>query len=207
MNDRTLVKVSAGENCIGFKTVSRRRKSGREYLVMRDELARLEDNMTVVTNDIHSYASLRRNAYAGTLTIDFTWLSGSCDGEVLGWEETVTLPYDALMAFVRDSAQEGGTAKWKHLSLRLTARPKLVFHDRERLRECLANRMVRKKLSHALRDNFHYPYVERIEFYHDFAPYSFLFREVRNGRDGVVGGFIFHSAQGDLRKATYSVHT
>ena len=95
----------------------------------------------------------------------------------------------------------------EHLSLRLTARPKLVFHDRERLRECLANRMVRKKLSHALRDNFHYPYVERIEFYHDFAPYSFLFREVRNGRDGVVGRLHFHSAQGDLRKATYSVHT
>lgn len=207
MNNRTLVKASAGEYCIGFKTISRVKKSRREFLVTRDELMRLEQEQVVISHDIHSFASLRKSAANGLMTIDFTWLSGGCGGEVRGWEETVTLPYDALMAFVRDSAQEGGPAKWKHLSLRLTARPKLVFHDRERLLECLANRMVRKKLSHALRDNFHYPYVERIEFYHDFAPYSFLFREVRNGRDGVVGGFIFHSAQGDSRNATYSVHT
>lgn len=207
MNDRTLVKVSAGESCIGFKTISWHRKSGREFLVTRNELARLEQEQVVISNDIHSFAVLRRSAGSGLLTIDFTWLSGGCGGNVQGWEETVTLPYDALTAFMEASAQEGGPQKWKHLSVRLTSRPKLVFRDRERLRECLANRVVRKKLSHALRDNFHYPDVERIEFFHDSEPYSFMFREVKNGRSSVVGGFIFHNAQGDLRKAAYSVHT
>ena len=207
MDNRTLVKVSADEHCIGFKTVSRQRKSPRTFLVTRDELARLEQTPKIITQDIYCFAALRLNTATRTLSIDFSWLQHHYDCELTGWEETVVLPYDALMAFVRDSAQKEGPKQWKHLSVCVTSRPKLVFHDRERLRECLANRMVRKKLSHALRDNFHYPYVERIEFYHDFAPYSFLFREVRNGRDGVVGGFIFHSAQGDLRKATYSVHT
>lgn len=207
MNNRTLVKASAGEYCIGFKTISRVRKSRREFLVTRDELMRLEEEQVVISHDIHSFASLRKSAANGLMTIDFTWLSGSCGGEVRGWEETVTLPYDALMAFVRDSAQKGGPTQWKHLSVCLTSRPKLVFHDRERLRECLANRMVRKKLSHALRDNFHYPYVERIEFYHDFEPYSFLFHEVKKGCDSVVGGLILHNHQGDLRTAAYSAHT
>ena len=207
MDNRTLIKVFASENCIGFKTISRRKKSPRTFLVTRDMLARLEQEPEIITQDIYSFAALRLNAAARTLTINFSWLRRRYDCELTGWEETVVLPYDALMAFVRDSAQEGGPAKWKHLSLRLTARPKLVFHDRERLRECLANRMVRKKLSHALRDNFHYPYVERIEFYHDFEPYSFLFHEVKKGCDSVVGGLILHNHQGDLRTAAYSIHT
>lgn len=67
--------------------------------------------------------------------------------------------------------------------------------------------MVRKKLSHALRDNFGYQGVERIEFYHDFAPYSFLFREINHDRVGTVGGLIFHNHQDDLSMASYAVHT
>ena len=129
-------------------------------------------------------------------------------GEVTGWEESVIIPCEPLLTFMRESAQEGGPEVWKHLSVSQTSRPRLVFRAQERLRECVANRMVRKKLSHALRDNFRYSSVERIEFYHDFAPYSFFFQETRrDGRAGVAGGFIFHNHDGDLRKAYYSVHT
>lgn len=207
MNNRILVKVSAGENCIGFKTVSRRRKSGREFLVTRDELARLEDTPEIITRDLHSFAVLRRDIAAGTLRMNFTWLSGGCSNVVSGWEESVTLPYDTLTAFVAASAQEGSPTNWSTLSICRTTRPKLVFHAQERLRECLANKAVRKKLSHALRDNFHYPNVDEICFYHDFTPYSFLFREIRNGRADVVGGLIFHNYDNDLKKAHYSIHT
>ncbi len=38
MDNRTLVKVSARENCIGFKTISRRKKSPRTFLVTRNML-------------------------------------------------------------------------------------------------------------------------------------------------------------------------
>lgn len=41
----------------------------------------------------------------------------------------------------------------------------------------------------------------------DFAPYSFFFREVCAGRNGICGGLIFHNYHDNLKKANYSVHT
>lgn len=204
---RTLVKVTAGENCISFRTVSWKKKSPQRFLIVRERLEELGCGETVIVSDIHSFAALRRNESTGMLTIDFTWLTGSCCGEVKGREESVTVPYDALLAFMRESVQTDGPQEWRHLSVCAVSRPRLMFHDQKRLRECVANKTVRGKLARALRDNFKYPYVERIDFYHDFEPYSFFFREVRDGRDGMAGGLIFHNLQNDLKKAYYSVHT
>jgi len=204
VRNRTLVKVSAGENCIGFKTISRKRKSGREYLITRTTLARLEAEQEIITSDIHSFAVLRRNIYDGTVRIDFSWLRGGCDDQLTGWEETVTLPYDELVAFVRDSAQEDGPKKWKVLSVQKTMMPRIVVHDLDRLRQCLENRIVRGKLARALRDNFWG--AERVILYHDFEAYSFMFQSFRNGRPAIVGGLILHGRE-DLKKAYYSVHT
>ena len=171
MNDRTLIKVSAGDYCIGFKTVSWRRKSPRTFLVPRSALARLEQRPEVITQDIHSFASLRLDAAAGTLTIDFSWLQQHGDNGLTGWEETGVL---------------------------------IVFVDKEGLRKCLENRTVRGKLARALRDNFRG--ADRVEFYHDFEAYSFMFESYRAGRSSIVGGLILHD-QGNLKKAHYSVHT
>lgn len=204
---RTLVIATAGENCIDFRTVSWGRKSPQRFLIVREWLEALEDGRTEIVSDIHSFAALRRSEATGLLTINFTWLNGSCSSKVSGWEESVSIPYAPLLAFMGESAREGGPEKWKHLSVRSTSRPRLVFHDKERLRECVANKTVRGKLARALRDNFLYPSVEQIDFYHDFEPYSFFFREVCNGRDGICGGLIFHNHQNDLKKASYSVHT
>lgn len=204
--NRTLVKVSASEHCISFRTVSRRRKSPRSFLVTRDELERLEHEDRIIVSDIHCFASLRRDISAGTLTIDFSWLTGDCD-RLTGWEETVRLPYDALTAFVHDSAQEGGPEKWAALSLEQAARPQIVFADVEGLRKCLQNKTVRGKLSRALRDNFRYHSTEQVIFYRDFEAYSFFFRTFSKGQSTMCGGLIFHNFQNDLKKAYYSVHT
>ena len=204
MENRTLVKISAGENCIGFKTISRRRKSPRTFLVTRDMLARLEQEPEIVTQDIHCFAALRLNTATRTLSINFCWLQSRRNNELDGWEETVPLPYDALMAFVKASAQEGGPKNWRVLSLQATMTPQIVFVDTEGLRKCLENRTVRGKLTRALRDNFHG--ADRVEFYHDFEAYSFMFQSYRAGRPSIVGGLILHG-QGDLKKACYSVHT
>ncbi len=61
MNDRTLVKVSAGEQCICFRTVSRSRKSPKRFYVTRDEFARLETQASVTTHDGWSFAILHRD--------------------------------------------------------------------------------------------------------------------------------------------------
>lgn len=205
-NERTLVKVSAGEHCIGFRTVSRKRKSPQRFLIIRRHLEKLEFEQTAVVSDIHSFAELRLNESTRMLTINFTWLSSHYDG-LKGWEDLVTIPYDKLLEFMRESTQENGPENWSQLSLCTVSRPKLVFHDQKRLRECVENKVVRGKLSHALRDHFKSPYAEQIDFYHDFAPYSFLFREVCNGRDGIVGGLILHNYDSDLKRSHYSVHT
>ena len=204
MDKRTLVKVSAGEHCIGFKTVSQQRKSPRTFLVTRDELARLEQTPKIITQDIYCFAALRLNTATRTLSIDFSWLQHHYDCELTGWEETVVLPYDALMAFVQASAKEDGPKKWRALSLQAAMTPKIVFVDTERLRQCLENRIVRKKLVQALQNNFQG--ADRVEFYHDFEAYSFMFESYRAGRSSIVGGLILHD-QGNLKKAHYSVHT
>ena len=204
---RTMVIATAWECCIDFRTINWRHKSSRRFLIVREHLENLKDEQTEIVSDSHSFAALRRSEATGLLTINFTWLNGSCNGEVSGWEESVTIPYAPLLAFMGESAQDAGPKTWKRLSACSTSRPRLVFHDKGRLRECVANKTVRKKLARALRDNFHSPCVERIDFYHDFEPYSFFFREVCNGCDGICGGLIFHNYHDDLKKANYSVHT
>lgn len=205
MAQRTLIKVSASENCVGFKTISRQHKSPRTFLVTRDELARLEQTPEIITKDIYCFAALHLNTTDRTLSIDFSWLRRRYDCELTGWEETVVLPYDALMDFVRASAQENGPQKWRVLSLQATMTPKIVFVDTDGLKKCLENRTVRGKLARALRDNFQG--ADRIEFYHDFEAYSFKFRSYRAGRPSYVGGLILHNHQDNLETAAYSVHT
>ena len=204
MDNRTLIKVFASENCIGFKTISRRKKSPRTFLVTRDMLARLEQEPEIITQDIYSFAALRLNAAARTLTINFSWLRRRYDCELTGWEETVVLSYDALMDFAKASTQKNGPQNWKVLSLQTTMTPQIVFVDTEGLRKCLENRTVRRKLARALRDNFRG--ADRVEFFHDFEVYSFMFRSYRAGRPSYVGGLILHDRD-DLKKSHYSVHT
>lgn len=117
----------------------------------------------------------------------------------------MVLPYDALMAFVQASAKEDGPKKWRVLSLQATITPKIVFVDTERLRKCLENRTVRKKLVRALQNKFQG--ADRVEFYHDSEAYSFMFESYRAGRSSITGALILHNYQDNLETAVYSVHT
>lgn len=206
MSNRTLVKLTASEYCVGFSTVSFRRRSPRTFLVTRSQLEKLEAEGAVIAQDIHCFAVFRRNTLAGTVSIEFAWLHSEMFKKLVGYEETVTLPYDAFMRFVRESQQEGGPSQWAALSVIDTRRPKLVFYDTAGLHKCVENRLVRKKLARFLRDHFQWTDADEIGFYRDFVPYSFLFREVCRGKPGIVGGVILHM-QDDMKKAYYSLHT
>ncbi len=177
----------------------------REFLVTRSTLARLETEQEIVTYDIHSFAVLRRNINAGTVSIVFSWLCSGCDDQLTGWKETVTLPYDALAAFVQNSTHEDGSKKWRVLSIQATVTLKIEFVDRDGLQQCLENRTVRGKLARALRNNF--GGADHIMFYRDFMAYSFTFQSFRAGQPLITGGLILHNNQDDLKKAFYSVHT
>lgn len=201
----TLVKAYAEEYGIDIRTVSRSRKSPHRFYILRDALADLEHNTRIIVRDIRSFAVLYRNICAGTLEIEFNWLNGN-GYNLMGWEETVVLPYEEFAAFVHNSTM-GGPSEWKTLSMdNSVRRPKLIFNSRENLHKALQNGTVRHKLVRFLRDGFCWPDTEQIELCDDFMPYSFLFREIKNGKTALSGGLILHY-QDDIQKSYYSIHT
>lgn len=207
MGERTLVRAVIREKYVGLRTVSRSRRSPHRFYIPKhslEELGYTSDN--IIVHDIRSFAVLRRTV-PGNVEIEFTWLRDVEGNNVSGYQEIVTLPYDGLMEGLRESVRQGGPISWRALSLDDSAkRPRLVFNSRKNLKDALENSIVRRKLVRTLRDRFQWPYAECVEFYDDFVPYSFGFREIMDGEPGIVGGLILHG-QEDMRNAYYSIHT
>ena len=204
-NRNILVKVYAEEYGIDFRTVSRDRKSPHRFYILRDKLAELERNPEIIVHDIYSFAVLRMNIHTGMLEIEFDWLSGNSHN-IMGWQETVILPYEELAAFVHNSTL-GGPSEWKVLSINNPRKqPKLIFNSRKNLHAAIQNGIIRRKLARFLRDEFRWPNADQIELYDDFLPYSFTFHEIKNGKMTMIGGLILHQ-QDDIKKAYYGIHT
>lgn len=206
MNDRTLVSLIFRADCISLRTVSRSKKSPHHFYILRSRLEELEHTPYTIVHDIESFAVLRRDTYAGTIEIELTWLSG--DGiSVSGYKETIILPYDQMRAFLNKSTVEDSPIVWKTLSIDNShKRPQIIFKSRENLHAALTDNIIRRKLVRSLRDDFRWPRSERIEFFDDFVPYSFVFKEIMNGKSAMTGGLILHN-QDDMQKARYSIHT
>jgi len=201
-----MVKASCVADGIEFKTFSRAKGRSSGFFVFRDTFDDLAALGYVLRCDSDSYAVFRRDDTDRTVSICFDRLRSSGD-RLFGWRETVVLDYEKLMEFVRASAEADGPKEWRCLALPPHRKlPRLVFRCHERLRECLGNKTVRHKLVKFLRDNFKWPRTERIEFYSDFVPYSFFFREFRGDTPVMCGGVILHG-QEDMAKAYYSIHT
>ena len=205
MKNRILVYATASKDCISFRTASRSRKSPHWFYILRNSLEELEHKSEIIAHDINSFAVLHRNTTASTIEIDFTWLSGDKDN-VTGYQETVILPYDKLMTFVHNSILESNPVTWKVLSIDNTKRPQIVFNSKKNLQNVLTNRILRHKLIRSLRDEFNWPYSQKIELYDDYIPYSFTFHEIKNGKPAISGGLVLHGYE-DIEKAYYSIHT
>lgn len=204
-NRNILVKAYAEEHGIDFRTISRDRKSPHRFYILRDKLVELERNPKIIVHDIYSFAILHLNTHTGMLEIEFDWLSGNSHN-LMGWQETVILPYDEFAAFVHNSTL-GGPSEWKALSINNPRKqPKLIFNSSRNLSAAIKNGMIRQKLVRFLRDGFQWPNADQIELYDDFLPYSFTFHEIKNGKTAMIGGLILHQ-QDDVEKAYYGIHT
>ena len=208
MTDRIMLHAHANENTIQFRTVSARMKSPQRFYVTYSEFDCLQDEGSIITNDIHSFVQIRLDERRDWVMFNFTWLSGRSFGRVEGTEQTVNLRWSAFRAFLRDCRQPDGPKDFKALSLDVSkSRPRLVFDgNRANLRAAIGDPVIRRKLGKALVANFNYPDVDEIHLYNDFVPYSFFFREYRNGRACMCGGLILHG-QDDMSKAYYGIHT
>lgn len=202
MKDRTLVYITFRDGTASLRTVSRSRKSPHRFYISCQELEGLETGSTILVQDIHSFAMLRRDAYAGTAEVAFTWLEGNGES-VSGYQEAIALPYGRMMECLRQSKP----FVWKTLSIdNSTKQAQIVFKSRKNLHSALANGVIRRKLIRFLREQFRWDYAEKIEIYDDFVPYSFFFRETRGGEAGISGGIILHG-QENMKTAYYSIHT
>lgn len=206
MDNRIMVKATATEHCVCFRTVSRERKSPREFYILRDKLLQLRRQSYLVVNDIHCFAEIYREINA-RVTITFYWLNerGS-NGAIDGWKQTVTLPLGPLLDFAERGGIGDNPKKWTVLSLKDSFSPKIVFMDTRNLKQVVENLTVRHKLAKFLSRNFRYRNVTEIRLFNDFVPYSFFFREMIGEQIGICGGVILHG-QNDLKKAEYFLHT
>lgn len=206
-SNRIMVKLSASDSCIGFRTVSRFRKSPHWFYMTREELAVLDEQKHVVSRDLDSFAEFL-SSQDGLLEIRFMWLADQGNDTVTGYKETVTLDYPAFRTFVTESLC-GGRKDSSMLSIDTACRrPVLDFSAAlAPLHRVLASPITRKKLSRALRDNFQWPRTPRISFFPDWDPDSFFFKEIRqDDRTGICGGLILHHE--DRRRGPYyAVHT
>lgn len=190
---------------ICFRTVSRSRKSPHRFYISRDTLEKLEHEPEVIVHDIRSFAVLRRDTHTGIIEIEATWLSGDED-HLSGFQDTILLPYQKIKECLRES-QLGDPVVLKTLSMDIhREQPRLVFKSRKNLHAVLNNAAIRRKLVRFLRDQFQWPCSDEIEFYDDFMPYSFIFKEIRAGEPVLTGGLILHG-QDDIENAHYSIHT
>ena len=185
MRKRTLVYMIFREDYVGLRTVSRSQKSPHRFYISRNKLEELEHKPEVIACDIHSFAVLRRDTY----------------------QDTIILPYDEMAEHLRESVSERKPIVWKALSVDdSVGQARIVFKSRKNLHAALGNGVIRRKLIRFLRDQFRWGNSEEIEIYDDFVPYSFFFREIKDGKAGISGGLILHG-QEDMKKAYYSMHT
>ena len=210
MEQRTMVKLSASEDCVFLWTVSRGFRSPHRFGISVRELQALEMERHMIVSDIHSFAELRlgRSVKEGNgdmLTVDFTWLSDSGFRRVAGREETIHLPYRQFQEKLEESRKLGGTGVGM-LSVNEKGTPRIEFQSRKNLREVAERKVLRKKLGRFLNNHFSWKGSRRIVVYDDFVPYSFFFREIRYGAPGIAGGLILHN-RSNMEKAYYATHT
>lgn len=208
MTNRIMLIVHADESTVLFRTVGARVKSPRRFCATYDELDRLRHDGQIIVSDIHCFLQARLDERRDLATLDFTWLTGHCFDRVEGFEQTVRIRWSQFQAFLEECRQPDGPRDFKTLSLDAPRdRPRLVFDgNRANLRAAINEPTIRRKLGKALMDNFNWPGADEIRLYNDFVPYSFFFREFRDGNPCLCGGLILHG-QEDMVKAYYGIHT
>ena len=202
LNENTLVKVTASEDRISFRTVSRSYKSPHRFVILRSALKRLADESCMVS-DLSSFASLWHVQGTNDLHICFSWLSDH-NGTLSGRKELIRLPFCETMRFLHDSISPDGPKERAFLSFGRLADPWLHFDAPNNLKNVLAVPLLRRRLVRFLRDHFHWRNGGEVRFFDDCDPFSFTFREYLPGRTG--GGVVLHREE-DLKNAYYSLHT
>ncbi len=208
MNNRTMIKLSASEDCVTLRTFSKGYRSPQFFIFTDKELLELEEKKFMTVSDIHSFAKLAFREPIGQakiLEIGFTWLSDTGGGDVSGRKEMVRLSYEQFKDSIKQSREN--SIQVKMLSLEEAGRPKIEFHSRRNLTAVAETKVLRKKLGKFIANHFlGWKDSRQITLRDDCEPYSFLFWEETPYGAGICGGVILHNRE-NLKKAYYGMHT
>ena len=208
MSERTMVKLSASEECVRLRTLSKGYRSPHSFIFTQRELKELKEKGFITVADIRSFAklSLRKTMeQEEILEIVFTWLRNTGGENVAGRTETVRLPYEKFKEYIGES-RENDISK-KMLSIEEHGKSKIEFQSRNNLKAVVETKALRKKLGKFMGTHFlRWNGSRQITMYDDFEPYSFFFKEQTPYGAGICGGVILHNRE-NLKKAYYGMHT
>jgi hypothetical protein len=212
--NKKMLKIEKTENCVTFNVIQVdfhnggnpiRAQRSHNFYITKNSLNKVinepdDPDAYFISKDIYSFCEVSRRD--NILSLNFTWLNGSHDS-LSGKQELLNIPYDKFFDFFIDDTQK--SIRVLHDELKKV--PRIQFHSAKRLKEVLANPIVKRKFLKAL-DKFTGKQVDEIHFYDDYTPFSFEWASFVNGKRDIVGGLIFHqNGETDLKKCEYGVHT
>ena len=194
-----LVSFQPDGNFITLTTVSRRYGKSQRFLLLREALFAFINFDAPVLYDADLNSFLRGYYISGdTVTFRITWLTGS--EFVSGRVETFDLPVSVLKAVLQEQAV-------KHLVDQSVMQCRIILKPSAQRLIRQLNRLERRALSKALRDNFHWSREETITLYEEWNN-NFYFQT-----ETICGGLCQHTdtiigKDGKPRqRVRYSVHT
>ena len=196
--DRILLKMRNDGTGCWFHTVSRNRKGYKNLFISKQTAEQFTEKKAIPVFDGQHFARIQY--IDNKVEIRFFWMFNTGNHTFKGYEESVQIPREI---FERTLEQEG---KYKCLSEKGKSYPQIEFRSKNNLSSAVANKTVRKKLSHFLANKFAWPRSDKIIIYDDFVPYSFYFEEYKGDTRGLCGGIILHGKE-KLATAHYEMHT
>ena len=195
-----LVSLIPDGDFIALTTISRQFGKSQRFLLCVDTLNDFLDGTVPVLYD-SDLNSFLRGWYtdAETIGLRITWLGSTCNDQVSGHIERLDLPVSLLIAAMDQPVKYLVHKEAMQCPIKLSPSAQKMVADLDRLE--------RRALSKALRDNWHWSYPEPVTLYADWND-SFYFHT-----ESICGGLCRHAdtVPGTDRKphlrVRYSVHT
>ena len=168
MPERIMLKAVLDGEYIVLRTVTESGRKSTRFYISRSKLAKLQNNYIIVKDS--SFAEFFPNTSNDTMEIMFYWTKYNGFEEFTGYTQRLNINYSAFMDFIT-----AGTGEFKAMSMQESFSPKITFDSRRNLHEVATDKLLRRKLSKFLRDNFKWTSSE-IKLYDDFVQSGIICR-------------------------------
>ena len=198
-----LVKVALTDQFVALSTYCRQIGRRGRFLILTDSLRRVldEECITVLDTDCGHHIQIRK--YNNMLHITFDWLSEYGDGHLKGFRQHVVVPCEVFSRLLETGAPV--TYLYRPHEARAQIDTSHVSHVIRTINE---DSVVRRALSKAMRDHFHWD-ADQVTLYRD-GDTDFFFRTTSGCP--AEGGLILHQSSvrtpiGMRPRLYYGVHT